>query len=154
MRPWMYRVVAQGSAWRLARGFNGRQAADGQGVRGPQDGRLRPVQRKDRGRAAPLGGDRQAPPGQRLRKDERRLPRRGHEQGLAEGWIDPWDLLPAEDSTDGRGTGTRYRCADEFCGCEMVVARPTSAASWRPPECHGREMTRVGPRTRRTTRTS
>ena len=54
-------------------------------------------------------------------------------KGLAEGWIDPWDLLPAEDSTDGRGTGTRYRCADEFCGCEMVVARPTSAASWRPP---------------------
>jgi DNA-binding CsgD family transcriptional regulator len=69
-------------------------------------------------------------------------------RGLAEGWIGPWDLLPpAEDGTGGRGTGTRYRCAAEFCGCEVVVVRPTSAAaSWRPPECHGRTMVRVGPR--------
>ncbi len=68
-------------------------------------------------------------------------------RGLAEGWIGPWDLLPAEDGNGGRGTGARYRCADEFCGCEVVVVRPTSAAaSWRPPECHGSAMVRVGPR--------
>jgi DNA-binding CsgD family transcriptional regulator len=68
-------------------------------------------------------------------------------RGLAEGWIGPWDLLPAEDGTGGHGTGARYRCADEFCGCEVVVVRPTSAAaSWRPPECHRRAMARVEPR--------
>ncbi len=68
-------------------------------------------------------------------------------RGLAKGWIGPWDLLPpAEAEADERGAGARYRCADEFCGCEVVVVRPTSAASWRPPECHGRGMVRVGPR--------
>ena len=68
-------------------------------------------------------------------------------RGLAEGWIGPWDLLPMGAGTGERGTGARYRCANEFCGCEVVVVRPTSsAASWRPPECHGRAMVRVGPR--------
>ncbi len=68
-------------------------------------------------------------------------------RGLAAGWIAPWDLLPAEDGTSGHGMWARYRCADEFCGCEVVVVCPTSAAaSWRPPECHGRAMARVEPR--------
>jgi DNA-binding CsgD family transcriptional regulator len=68
-------------------------------------------------------------------------------RGLAEGWIGPWDLLPVEAGTGGRGTGARYRCADEFCGYEVVVVCPTSAAaSWRSPECHGRAMVRAEPR--------
>jgi DNA-binding CsgD family transcriptional regulator len=71
-------------------------------------------------------------------------------RGLAEGWIGPWDLLPPGEAGAGEhGAGSRYRCADGFCGCEVVVVRrPTlaRAASWRAPECHGSAMVRVGPR--------
>ncbi len=66
-------------------------------------------------------------------------------RAVAEGLLDLWDmLLPAEAGSDGSVAEARYRCQNELCGCEVVVVRPSAAASWRPPECHGRVMARVG----------
>ena len=51
-------------------------------------------------------------------------------------------LLHSEEVWGGRGT--RYRCEEVGCGCEMIVVRPPSdPAAWRPPVCHGREMGRA-----------
>ena len=62
-------------------------------------------------------------------------------RAVAWGLLDPWDLLSRDAGAERPGLGGRYRCVDEYCLCEVVVTRATSAAaSWRPPECHGREM--------------